>query len=82
MAFGKFRDALDRQMRRLQEGKAHKIRPADLDKLIAKLDRRRESLQAEAEAKPHKAERIAEKLIALEEILQRAQALRAGLEEK
>ncbi len=80
MAYGKFREALDRHRKRLNKGKGHKIKPADLDKMIAKLEQRRQVLLAEAQAKPHKAERITHKQAALDEILANARSLRVRLE--
>ncbi|MCC5963168.1 MAG: hypothetical protein JJU09_08570 [Rhodobacteraceae bacterium] len=80
MAFGKFRDAMDRHLKRLRKGEAHKIKPADLDKMITKLEKRRQDLLAEAQAKPQKAERITHKQAALDEMLANARSLRARLE--
>lgn len=79
MAFAKLGEKLDQHLERLRRGKAHKIRPEDIEKTIAKLEMRKAALLAEAEINPKKAERIGHKIAVADEMLGRARALLSEL---
>ncbi|WP_139257542.1 hypothetical protein [Natronohydrobacter thiooxidans] len=79
MAHGKLADRLGEYFARLGKGQAHKIKPADVEKVIAKLRDRHGALVAEMEAKPEDEARIAAKISAAEDLLARAEWLRAQL---
>lgn len=75
-------EKLDKYFRRLDEGKAQKIKPSHLDKVMAKLDAKEASLRAElAETrKPSRRERLEDKLALVGEQRQRAVWLRQRLD--
>lgn len=75
MAFEKLTAKLDKYFGRLGEGEARKIRPADVGKIIAKLEKRRADLALEALKKPHKGERLTQKIEAADAMLTRARFL-------
>lgn len=75
MAYEKMAEKLGTYFARLGEGRAHKIKPADVEKVIAKLRKRRDALRADAEKTPEKADRLALKIATLDELLDRAEWL-------
>lgn len=79
MAFSKLGEKLDQHLDRLRRGKAHKIKPEDIEKTIAKLEKRKAALLAEAGVAPKKAERIGHKIAVADEMLGRARALLSEL---
>ncbi len=79
MAFARLAEKLDQHLDRLRRGKAHKIKLEDIEKTISKLEKRKTALLAEAEVTPKKAERIAHKIAAADEMLDRARGLLSEL---
>ncbi len=75
MPFEKLTSKLDRHFERLAEGKGRKIKPADVAKIIAKLEKRKAALMAEIAENADKAERLSHKIAAADEMLARAQFL-------
>ena len=75
MAHEKLAEKLGDYFARLGAGRAHKIKPADVEKVIAKLRQRRDELRNQAEATPDKAERLALKIQTAEDLLARAEWL-------
>jgi len=77
MAFRKIITKLNDYFDRLEEGKAKKIKPGHVKKVIAKLNAKKEQIVEEL-ARTHKAskkERLARKLLIAEEHLKRAEWL-------
>lgn len=79
MAHEKLAERLGDYFARLGAGKAHKIKPHDLEKLISKLQARRAALLSEMEAKPDKAARLEKKIAVADELLERAAWLRSEI---
>lgn len=75
MAHEKLAEKLGAYFARLGEGRAHKIKPSDVEKVIEKLRKRRDELRSQAEASPDKAERMAQKITVAEDLLARAEWL-------
>lgn len=80
MPFEKLTEKLDAHLKWLAQGKGRKIDPADVGKIIAKLEKRRAELEDESARKPHKAERLAHKIAAADEMLARARWLQGQVE--
>ncbi len=79
MAHEKLAEKLGDYFARLGAGKAHKIKPHDVERVITKLRTRREDLREELARKPEKAERLQHKIKAADELIARAEWLRAEL---
>ncbi len=79
MAHEKLAEKLGDYFARLGAGKAHKIKPRDVEKVIAKLRAWRDALATEAVSKPEKAERLEHKIKAADELIERAEWLRAEI---
>jgi len=79
MAYEKLAERLGAYFARLGEGRAHKIKPADVEKVIEKLLKRRDALREDASANPEDAERLAAKISTAEDLLNRAEWLLAQI---
>lgn len=79
MAHQKLAEKLEDYLARRDAGKAHKIRPRDVEKVIAKLRARREELLEDLVRKPDKADRLHAKIVSADDLLARAQWLLAEL---
>ena len=79
MAYEKMAEKLGAYFARLGEGRAHKIKPADVEKVIEKLRQRRDTLREDVEKTPDKAERLAAKITTLDDLLDRAEWLLAQI---
>ncbi len=75
MAHEKLAEKLGDYFARLGKGRAHKIKPDDVQKVIVKLRDRHAALIEELARKPHHAARIAAKISAAEDLLGRAEWL-------
>ncbi|MCC5955186.1 MAG: hypothetical protein JJU07_03720 [Natronohydrobacter sp.] len=75
MAHGKLAEKLGDYFARLGEGRAHKIKPADVEKVIVKLRARHADLVADAAKQPEHEARHAAKISAAEDLLARAEWL-------
>ena len=79
MAHEKLAEKLGDYFARLGKGRAHKIKPRDVEKVIAKLRARHAALLEEQARKPDHADRISVKISAAEDLLGRAEWLLAQL---
>lgn len=79
MAREKMAEKLGAYFARLGEGRAHKIKPADVEKVIEKLRERRDALFEDVTAHPDKAERLAVKISTVDDLLDRAEWLLAQI---
>lgn len=79
MALEKLAERLGDYFARLGKGRAHKIKPADVEKVIAKLRARHVALVEELSQKPEEDVRIAAKISAAEDLIGRAEWLLAQL---
>lgn len=77
MAFRKYAEKLDNYFQRLADGKAKKIKPSHVEKVIAKLKSKEAELvgQLEQTNKPDKKERLDRKLLIAREHIARAELL-------
>ena len=79
MAHEKLAEKLGDYFARLGKGRAQKIKPADVEKVIAKLRARHAALVEELAQKPDHAARISARISAAEDLLGRAEWLQAQL---
>jgi hypothetical protein len=77
MGLEKIADKLDKYFKRLDRGKATKIKPAHVEKAIAKLQSKQEQLKVELREaeKPSKKDRLENKLATVSEQIERAKWL-------
>lgn len=79
MAHEKLAEKLGDYFARLGKGRAHKIKPDDVQKVIVKLRERHAALIEELARKPDHAARITAKISAAEDLLGRAEWLQVQL---
>ncbi|MFN7002755.1 MAG: hypothetical protein ACK4NW_04895 [Roseinatronobacter sp.] len=79
MAQAKLAEKLGDYFARLGEGRAHKIKPADVEKVIAKLQARHAALVASLAEKPEQDTRLAAKIHVIEDLMARAEWLLAQI---
>ncbi len=79
MVYRSIAEKLGTAFARLGEGRVDKIKPADVEKVIAKLNKRLDALRREAAQNPENAKRIAVKQRVAEDLLMRAQWLLAEI---
>ena len=75
MAYEKLSEKLEKYLARVKAGKASKIKPRDVEKVIAKLQARRAELLDAVEKTPEKAERLNQKLHMADDLIARAEWL-------
>ena len=75
MAYEKLSEKLEKYLVRVKAGKASKIKPRDVAKVIAKLRARRAELLDAVEKTPEKAERLNQKLRMADDLIARAEWL-------
>ncbi len=75
MAYEKLSTKLEEYLARLKAGKASKIKPRDVEKVITKLRARRAELLEAVEKSPAKAERLNQKLQIADDLIARAEWL-------
>ncbi|MCK8463775.1 hypothetical protein MUY35_07930 [Aliiroseovarius sp. S1339] len=77
-------EKLDKYYGRLEKGKAEKIKPSHVEKIMLKLEAKAQSLQAELgeTAKETKKQRLERKLEMVREQLERARWLKETIREK
>ena len=79
MGYEKLSAKLEDYLARMRAGKAHKIKPRDVEKVVAKLRARRAALVEEGAKTPEKAERLAHKLRMADDLIARSEWLLAEL---
>ncbi len=81
MGLEKIAGKLDEYYDRLERGKAAKIEPAHVEKVIAKLRAKQDLLKGELQdaVKPSKQERLENKIATVREQIERAEWLRAKI---
>lgn len=75
MGYEKLSNKLEDYFSRMKAGKAHKIKPRDVEKVISKLRARRADLLDEAASAPEKPDRLARKLRIADDLIARAEWL-------
>lgn len=76
-------EKLDKYFKRLQTGKAQKIKPSHVEKIVGKLQAKADALQADLEEceKPEKRQRLMRKLELVREQQDRAKWLQSKISE-